>query len=171
MATGASTADLAVLLVDASQGLSRQTRRHSLILSMLGIRQVILAINKMDLVGWSEERYAAIMEQYALFARELGFDSVVGVPLSALNGDNVVQRGVAAPWYDGFTLLQQLEAARPRASASEAPFPLSGAVGEPAERVVPRLCRPRQRRNRVDRRPGARRALGRRGQRRPHRHV
>jgi sulfate adenylyltransferase subunit 1 len=124
MATGASTADLAVLLVDARKGLSRQTRRHSLLLSMLGIRQVVLAINKMDLIGWSQDRYEAIMDDYAAFADGLGFATVVGVPLSALNGDNIVQHGVAAPWYDGPTLLEQLEAARPQDDAEAAPFRL-----------------------------------------------
>ncbi|HEX2727192.1 MAG TPA: GTP-binding protein, partial [Beijerinckiaceae bacterium] len=122
MATGASTADLAVLLVDARKGLSRQTRRHSLLVSMLGIRQVILAVNKMDLVGWSQDRYEAIVQEYAAFARELGFYSIVGVPLSALNGDNIVQRGVAASWYEGPALLEQLETAPPQGHAHLQPF-------------------------------------------------
>ena len=122
MATGASTADLAVLLVDARKGLSRQTRRHSLIVSMLGIRQVVLAINKMDLVGWSQDRYESIVQDYVAFARELGFYSIVGVPLSALNGDNIVQRGVAAAWYEGPTLLEQLETAPPQGHAHLQPF-------------------------------------------------
>ena len=171
MATGASTADLAVLLVDASQGLSRQTRRHSLILSMLGIRQVILAINKMDLVGWSEERYATIMEQYALFA--------AGARLrqrrrrAALRPERR-QRRAARRRRTVVRRLHPAAATRggsPSGQRERGAVSLSGAVGEPAERVVPRLCRPRQRRNRVDRRPGPRRALRRRGQRRPHRHV
>jgi sulfate adenylyltransferase subunit 1 len=124
MATGASTADLAILLVDARKGLSRQTRRHSLLLSMLGIRQVILAINKMDLIGWSQDRYRAIVDDYAAFASDLGFTSVVGVPLSALNGDNIVQRRADISWYKGPTLLEQLEAAPPHDSARATPFRL-----------------------------------------------
>jgi sulfate adenylyltransferase subunit 1 len=122
MATGASTADLAILLVDARNGLSRQTRRHSLLLSMLGIRQVVLAINKMDLVGWSQDRYDAIMGEYAAFAGDLGFDSIAGVPLCALNGDNVARRGAAARWYQGQTLLERLEAAPLPDHRSEQPF-------------------------------------------------
>jgi sulfate adenylyltransferase subunit 1 len=124
MATGASTADVAILLVDARKGISRQSRRHSLILSMLGIRQVILAINKMDLVGWSQDRYEAITQEYAAFAAELGFGCIVGVPLSALSGDNVVRRYAGASWYKGPTLLQQLEATAPHDSSSLAPFRL-----------------------------------------------
>src|SRR4051794_16052595 len=122
MATAASTAELAVLLVDVRNGLSRQTRRHSLILSMLGIRNVVLAINKMDLVGWSQDRYAAIMAEYRAFAAELGLASVAGVPLSALNGDNVVEPAVAAPWYAGPTLLRRLETAPAEESAGAGPF-------------------------------------------------
>jgi sulfate adenylyltransferase subunit 1 len=124
MATGASTADLAVLLVDARKGLSRQTRRHSLLLSMLGIRQVVLAVNKMDLVGWSQDRFDAIMAEYLAFAEELGFASVIGVPLSALSGDNVVESAVAAPWYRGPTLLRLLERAPAGAAPGAGPFRL-----------------------------------------------
>jgi sulfate adenylyltransferase large subunit len=124
MATGASTADLAILLVDARKGLSRQTRRHSLIVSMLGIRHVVLAINKMDLIGWSQDRYDAIMAEYLAFAEELGFAGIAGIPLSALNGDNVVEPAVAAPWYKGPTLLQELETASPHDTADSKPFRL-----------------------------------------------
>jgi sulfate adenylyltransferase large subunit len=109
MATGASMADLAVILVDARKGLTRQTRRHSLIVSMLGIRHVVLAVNKMDAVGWSQDAYEAIMADYAALATDLGFSGVTGIPLSALNGDNVVYPAAAAPWYDGPTLLAHLE--------------------------------------------------------------
>ncbi len=122
MATGASTADLAVLLVDAGQGLTRQTRRHALLVDMLGIRQVVLAINKMDLVGWSEEQYKAIMAEFEAFAADLSFETVVGIPLSALNGDNVVLPAIAAPWYGGLTLLQYLERAEVGRSAAALPF-------------------------------------------------
>jgi sulfate adenylyltransferase subunit 1 len=125
MATGASTADVAILLVDARKGPTQQTRRHSLIVSMLGIRRIVLAINKMDLVGWSQDRFDAIMVDYAPFATHLGFADVTGIPLSALNGDNVVHPAVAAPWYAGPTLLQVLEQIpvheRDRASAFRLP--------------------------------------------------
>jgi sulfate adenylyltransferase subunit 1 len=109
MATGASNSELAVLLVDARAGLTRQTRRHSLIASMLGVRNVVLAVNKMDMIGWSQSRFDAIVAEYAAFAEACAFDEVVAIPLSALNGDNVVQPPVAAPWYRGPTLLHYLE--------------------------------------------------------------
>lgn len=109
MATGASTAELAVLLVDARKGLTRQTRRHALLVSMLGLRRVVLAINKMDLVGWSEAAYDAVMREFAAFAAPLGFQDVAGIPLSAKEGDNVVHPSGAAPWYRGPTLLAHLE--------------------------------------------------------------
>jgi sulfate adenylyltransferase subunit 1 len=122
MATGASTADLAVLLVDAWKGISLQTRRHSLILSMLGVHQIVLAINKMDLVGWSQNRFQAIVAEYEVYAKNLGFTHVVGIPISALSGDNVVHPDIAAPWYDGPTLLQHLESVRIEERDANAPF-------------------------------------------------
>jgi sulfate adenylyltransferase subunit 1 len=122
MATGASTADLAVLLVDARRGLSRQTRRHSLILSMLGVRKIVLAINKMDLVGWSQNRFQAVVAEYDAYSKNLGFADIVGIPMSALSGDNVVHPGIAAPWYEGPTLLQHLEGVRLHEREANAPF-------------------------------------------------
>jgi sulfate adenylyltransferase subunit 1 len=122
MATGASTADLAVLLVDARKGLSRQTRRHSLILSMVGMRKIVLAVNKMDLIGWSQNRFQAIVAEYEAYANRLGFSQVIGIPVSALSGDNVVHAGVAAPWYEGPTLLQHLESFPTGESGATAPF-------------------------------------------------
>ena len=113
MATGASTADLAVLLVDARKGLIQQTRRHSLIVSMLGIRHVVLAVNKMDLVGWSQDRFEAIVGDYRIFSEGLDFVDVTAIPLSALNGDNVVQAAVATPWHKGPTLVEHLETVAP----------------------------------------------------------
>ena len=87
MATGASTAELAVLLVYARKGLSRQTRRHSLLVSMLGIRHLVLAVNKMDLIGWSQNAFEAIMAEYRAFAAEPGFTQAQGIPLWAISGD------------------------------------------------------------------------------------
>jgi sulfate adenylyltransferase subunit 1 len=124
MATGASTADAAVLLIDARKGLSTQTRRHSLLLAMLGVPHIVLAINKMDLIGWSQGRYDAIMAEYRAFAVPLGFSAVAGIPLSALSGDNVVDPAVAASWYDGPTLLQYLEGLDVREEAGAGPFRL-----------------------------------------------
>jgi sulfate adenylyltransferase subunit 1 len=124
MATGASTAEVAVLLVDARQGLTRQTRRHALIVSMLGIRRVVLAINKMDLVGWSQDRYEQIMAKFCQFAAPLEFVEAIGIPLSAKNGDNVVLPGTAAQWYRGTTLLAYLEDVAPDGPAQFSAFRL-----------------------------------------------
>ena len=110
MATGASTAELAVVLVDARKGLLTQTRRHSYIVSLFGIRHVLLAVNKMDLVNYDQATFDAIVDDYRVLADQLGIDAVQPIPLSALKGDNVLQRSDAMPWYDGPTLLQHLEA-------------------------------------------------------------
>jgi adenylylsulfate kinase (EC 2.7.1.25)/sulfate adenylyltransferase subunit 1 (EC 2.7.7.4) len=110
MATGASTADLAVVLVDARKGLLTQTRRHSYICALLGIRHVLLAVNKMDLVDYDEAVFQRIDADYRELAQRLGIPQVTAVPLSALRGENVSVRGAAMPWYDGPTLLEHLEA-------------------------------------------------------------
>jgi bifunctional enzyme CysN/CysC len=109
MATGASASELAIILVDARKGVLVQTRRHSCIAHLLGIRHVVLAVNKMDLVGWSEAIFQKITEDYGRFSKSLGLADVVAVPLSARHGDNVVRRSPAASWYTGPTLLEQLE--------------------------------------------------------------
>ena len=109
MATGASTADLAVVLVDARKGLLTQTRRHSYIVSLLGLRHVVLAVNKMDLVDYDQAVFARIVEGYLALARELGIDQVTCIPLSALTGDNLAVRSATMPWYQGPSLLQHLE--------------------------------------------------------------
>ncbi|MCK9539846.1 sulfate adenylyltransferase subunit CysN [Dokdonella sp.] len=111
MVTGASTAELAVILVDARKGLLTQTRRHSFLVSLLGIRQVVLAVNKMDLVGWSRAVFEAIERDYRVFAARLGIDAVAAIPLSALHGDNLLGPSTHTPWYVGPSLLQQLERA------------------------------------------------------------
>lgn len=112
MATGASTADLAVVLVDARKGVLTQTRRHSWIVRLFGIRQVVLAVNKMDLVGFEEVRFREIESEYRALASSLGIDEVTAIPLSALEGDNVVGVSPAMPWYRGESLMQALEHAR-----------------------------------------------------------
>jgi bifunctional enzyme CysN/CysC len=109
MATGASVSDVAVLLVDARKGILAQTRRHSYIVSCFGIRHVILAINKCDLVEFSQDRFEQIVADYLNFASNLGFRSITAIPLSALHGDNVVTASVRTPWYRGPTLLEWLE--------------------------------------------------------------
>ncbi|MCB1470036.1 MAG: sulfate adenylyltransferase subunit CysN, partial [Rhizobiaceae bacterium] len=109
MATGASTADLAIVLVDARRGILKQTRRHSIIASLLGIRHIVLAVNKIDLVGFSPDLFSQIIADYRDFAVGLGFSSVVAIPLSARHGDNVITRSNRTPWYAGPSLLEHLE--------------------------------------------------------------
>jgi bifunctional enzyme CysN/CysC len=109
MVTGASTADLAVILIDARKGVLTQTRRHSYIVSLLGIRHVVLAVNKMDAVGYSQETYDAIVADYLAFARQLGLHEVTCIPMSALKGDNMIAGSTNMPWYRGPALLQHLE--------------------------------------------------------------
>ncbi|MCC5794678.1 MAG: sulfate adenylyltransferase subunit CysN [Chromatiales bacterium] len=110
MVTGASTADAAIILVDARRGVLTQTRRHSYLVSLLGIRHVILAINKMDLVGYSEAVFRSIIEDYREFARMIGLEDFTAIPVSALRGDNIISRGTETGWYDGPTLIGCLEA-------------------------------------------------------------
>jgi bifunctional enzyme CysN/CysC len=112
MATGASTADLAVVLVDARKGLLTQTRRHSYIVSLLGIRHVVLAVNKMDLVGYDQAVFDDIVEGYRALAASLGIADVACIPLSALKGDNLLARSPSTPWYAGPSLLEHLETVR-----------------------------------------------------------
>jgi len=109
MATGASTAQLAILMIDARYGVLTQTRRHSYIASLLGIRHIVVAINKMDLVDFSEERFNEIKEDYLAFAAKLGLKDIRFVPISALEGDNVVNRSENTPWFSGQPLMEILE--------------------------------------------------------------
>ncbi|XPF96115.1 sulfate adenylyltransferase subunit CysN [Colwellia sp. RE-S-Sl-9] len=108
MATGASTCDLAIILIDARHGVQVQTRRHSFICSLLGIKHVLIAVNKMDLVDYSQDRYQEIKKEYREFADDLAFEDVRFVPISALNGDNVVDESVNMPWYPGATMMKLL---------------------------------------------------------------
>ncbi|QGZ93609.1 sulfate adenylyltransferase subunit CysN [Terricaulis silvestris] len=109
MVTGASTADLAVILIDARKGVLTQTRRHSYLVSLMGIRHAVLAINKMDLVGWSQLTFDTIEAGYAKFAEQIGLKSVLAIPISSLKGDNIANKSAASPWYSGPTLMQHLE--------------------------------------------------------------
>jgi len=109
MATGASSADLAVILIDARYGVQTQTKRHSFIVNLLGIKDIVVAVNKMDLVGFKKEVFDAICEDFMGFAKELGFNSVAFIPLSALKGDNIVEKSPNTPWFEGFALLEFLD--------------------------------------------------------------
>ena len=124
MVTGASTAELAVILVDARKGLLTQTRRHSYLVSLIGIRRVVLAINKMDLVGYSEERARAIEAEYREFAALIGLTEVTAIPISAVAGDNVLEPGTRMPWYRGPTLMRHLEDVEVGAEDLARPFRL-----------------------------------------------
>ena len=109
MVTGASTADLAIVLVDARKGMLEQSRRHAFLASLLRVPHIVVAVNKMDLVDWSEEIYEKIREEFTTFAAKLDVPDLTVVPISALNGDNVVTRSANTPWYDGPSLLHHLE--------------------------------------------------------------
>lgn len=110
MATGASTADIAIILVDAQHGILTQTRRHSFITSMVGVKKVLLAVNKLDLVNYSEEVYDKIVKEYNKFASNaLDIEEITPIPISALMGDNVVNKSTNTPWYKGQTIMQYLE--------------------------------------------------------------
>ena len=109
MATGASTADLAVILIDARKGVLTQTRRHTFIATLLGIRHLVVAINKMDLMNYDQKVFADIEAEYRTFAKSIGADEITCIPLSALAGDNVVEPSTAMSWYHGPTLMAHLE--------------------------------------------------------------
>ena len=130
MATGASTADLAVILVDATKGLLAQTRRHAFIASLLGIPNVVAAINKMDLAGYGEDVFVRLESEFRDLARSLGVLSVQAIPVSALEGDNIVERGEKMPWYAGPTLMEHLETVevRPTRNAGEFRFPIQSVI-------------------------------------------
>ena len=122
MVTGASTADVAIILIDASQGVLTQTRRHSFIASLLGIEHVVLAVNKMDLVAYSQDRFNTICEEYEALRKHLAFKSITPIPLSALKGDNVIERSGTMGWYQGPTLLGFLETVDIRARLNQHAF-------------------------------------------------
>ncbi len=109
MVTGASTADLAIILIDARKGVLTQTRRHSFLVSLLGIRHAVLAVNKMDLVGWSQEVFDNIVADYRAFASQIDLKDITAIPISGLQGDNITSRSTNAPWYTGPVLMEHLE--------------------------------------------------------------
>jgi bifunctional enzyme CysN/CysC len=132
MATGASHADVAVLLVDARSGVKVQTRRHAAILDLMGVAGVVLAVNKMDLVDWSEARFRAIEAEFLGLARRFGFRDAAAIPVSAVRGDNVARRSGAMPWYAGPSLLDRLQRVPGRQSAARG----GGAFRFPVQMVV-----------------------------------
>ena len=144
MATGASGAELAIILVDARKGVLVQTRRHSLICSLLGIRQVVVAVNKIDLVHYQEETFDRIVGDYTAFASDLGFTSIVPIPISARFGDNVTTVSGNTPWYRGPALLHYLETVDVDSENSRETVSISGAMGQSTEPGLPRLRRDRR---------------------------
>jgi sulfate adenylyltransferase subunit 1 len=124
MVTGASTAQVAVMLVDARKGLLTQTRRHSYLVSLVGIRHVVLAVNKMDLIDFDQQRFESIVREYEQFAAPLGFASIAAIPISALNGDNIIEASVSTPWYQGPTLMNYLETVQVAEERAAQPFRL-----------------------------------------------
>jgi bifunctional enzyme CysN/CysC len=135
MVTGASTADLAVILIDARKGVLTQTKRHSFLVHLLGIRNVVLAVNKMDLVGYDQSVFDRIVDDYAAFAREAGIAAFSAIPVSGLNGDNITARSDAMDWYAGPALLEHLE---------NVPAAQREAVDEPFRLAVQWVSRPSQ---------------------------
>ena len=124
MVTGASTADLAVILIDARKGVLTQTRRHSYLVSLIGIRKVVLAINKMDLVGYAQDTFDTIVEAYREFAKQVGIEEFVAIPVSGLRGDNITAPSEHTPWYHGPTLMGYLETVEIEDAARERPLRL-----------------------------------------------
>ncbi len=124
MVTGASTADLAVILIDARKGVLTQTRRHSFLVHLLGIARVVLAVNKMDLVGYARATFEAIVADYREFAARIGLTDITPIPLSAVHGDNVLEHGSHMPWYSGPTLMAHLETVEVDSALATRPFRL-----------------------------------------------
>ncbi len=122
MTTGASNADVAVILIDARKGVLTQTRRHSYIVSLVGIKKVVLAVNKMDLIDFDQNRFEAIKQEYEDFAANLGFEEITAIPVSALQGDNVIEPGAHSQWYFGPTLMGYLETVDVASDAGQEPF-------------------------------------------------
>ena len=125
MATGASTSDLAIILVDARHGILTQTRRHSCIVSLLGIKHVVLAVNKMDIVDYSQKRFEEIKNEYQEFSKNLGIEHITAIPMSALKGDNVIMPSKNMDWYHGPSLIAHLETVDVTSSQQDLPFRFS----------------------------------------------
>ena len=124
MVTAASNCEVAILLIDATKGVIQQTKRHSFLLSLLGVKHIILAVNKLDLVNFDHSVFEAISESYKLFAKDLGFDNIYCIPVCALKGDNICVTSDEIEWYSGLTLLSLLEIIEPGKNNADAPFRL-----------------------------------------------
>ncbi len=170
MATGASTADLAIILVDARKGILTQSRRHAYIAALLGIPRVVAAINKMDLVDYSEAVFPPVDDDFAALAARVGLRSFDAIPVSALEGDNVVHRSEQMPWYGGPALLEYLETVESPVP-TVARLPVAGSAGDSARPELSRLRRTDCRRDSSTRRPHRCAASGRTQPRREHRHL
>jgi bifunctional enzyme CysN/CysC len=141
MVTGASTADLAVILIDARKGVLTQTRRHSYLAHLIGIRNLVLAVNKMDLVAYDQRKFDAIVADYRAFASSIGIGDFVAIPISGLAGDNISTRSDNMPWYGGPSLLEHLETVEFDANAAQKlRVSHAGAVGEPSQSRFSRVC-------------------------------
>ena len=141
MATGASTADLAIILIDARHGVLTQTKRHSFIVSLLGIKHIVVAVNKMDIVGYDQAVFERIKAEYADFASRLELPDVHFMPISALKGDNVVAPSANMPWYTGSPLMPLAGDGLHRLRPEPRGFPLPGAARAAAQPRLPRLLR------------------------------
>ena len=131
MVTAASTANLAIILVDARKGVLTQTRRHTYLASLVGMPHIVLAVNKMDMVDYSKRVYSEICAEYLQFAAQMGLTRLTCIPLSALDGDMLVERGDNLDWYQGTTLLESAGKHRDRSRCEHHRFPLPGAMGLP----------------------------------------
>lgn len=138
MVSGASSAEAAILLIDAAEGVQEQSRRHGYILHLLGIKQVTVAINKMDMVGYSQERYAAVRDEFLLFLKQLGVHPASFIPVSARDGDNIATRSEQMPWYDGPTIIEALDRFTARPSHEKQPlrFPVQDVYKFDERRIV-----------------------------------
>ncbi len=141
MATGASTCDLAIILIDARYGVQTQTKRHSFIVSLLGIKHVLVAINKMDLVDYSQDKYEEIREQYKEFATRLDMVDQHFIPIAALHGENLIDKSEHMPWYEGTHADAPPGECAYRVRPQPHRLPLPGAVRQSAEPELPRLLR------------------------------
>jgi bifunctional enzyme CysN/CysC len=128
MVTGASNADVAVILIDARKGVLEQTKRHSFLASLVGIKNIILAVNKMDLINYDQNIYKSIIKEYQLFVEDLGFDNVFNVPVSALNGDNILKSTTNLDWFKGSTLISLLETINCKNDQNEFVMPVQNVI-------------------------------------------
>ena len=152
MVTGASTADLALVLIDARKGVLEQSRRHAVIASLLQVKHLVLCVNKMDLVDYSQERFDEICDEFTEFAAKLDIDDLTFIPVSALHGDNVTRHSPNMPWYEGPTLLHHLEhvyiGVRPQPHRRAVPGAVRDPADEPRPPRLPRLRGPGRERHR-----------------------